>query len=280
MNLSSMLHYGKNVLEEALIADAAVDAMELLQFACGIDRSYYYMHMMEAVSPEVIETYDELLKKRCSHVPLQQITGCAYFMGLPFRVNEHVLIPRFDTEILVEEVLKRIKGKEKVLDMCTGSGCIILSIADAKPEIRGTGVDISEQALAVAEENAKRLKIPATFVHSDLFTHIHEKYDIIVSNPPYIPTDVIETLDMEVKDYEPMLALDGMADGLHFYRKITGQAMEYLEDGGYLCFEIGHDQGAAVSELMKDFGYINVKVVKDLCGLDRVVVGGKPCLTN
>lgn len=300
MNLSSMLRYGKKVLEEASISDASVDAMELLQFVCGIDRNYYYMHMDEEVSSEKQMEYEELIEKRASHIPLQQITGRAYFMGLEFFVNEHVLIPRFDTEILVEETLKCVdeyvkknvqesaeddanestKRNIKVLDMCTGSGCIILSIKDMKPEMEAAGVDISEEALAVAKKNAENLQLPVKFIQSDLFTHIQEKYAIIVSNPPYIPTAVIETLDAEVKDHEPMLALDGTADGLHFYRKISKQALEYLEDGGYLCFEIGHDQGPAVSEFMKELGYINVKVVKDLSGLDRVVLGGKPCLTN
>lgn len=277
MNLSSMLRYGKDMLEAASIADAPVDAMELLQYACGIDRNYYYMHMDEEVSADTQVKYEDFLKKRASHIPLQQITGYAYFMGLKFRVNEHVLIPRFDTEILVEETLKCIDKtkKTKVLDMCTGSGCIILSIADACPEIEGTGVDISPEALLVAKENARELSLPVTFVHSDLFTHIDEKYDIIVSNPPYIPTEVIETLETEVKEHEPMLALDGQDDGLHFYRKITEQALEYLENGGSLCFEIGYDQGDAVSELMKKFGYTYVKTVKDLCGLDRVVTGKK-----
>lgn len=317
MNLSSMLRYGKKVLEEASIVDASVDAMELLQYVCGIDRNYYYMHMDEAVSEEKQREYENLLQKRASHIPIQQITGKAYFMGLEFFVNEHVLIPRFDTEILVEETLNCIteknqqKKKEfskelvegfarkanegnetarktaasekeniKVLDMCTGSGCIILSLKDMKPEIEATGVDISGEALLVAKKNSERLNLPVNFLKSDLFLHIQEKYDIIVSNPPYIPTAVIETLDAEVKDHEPVLALDGTEDGLHFYRKISMQAPDYLKDGGFLCFEIGHDQGPAVSELMKGLGYTDVKVVKDLSGLDRVVLGGKPCLTN
>lgn len=290
MNLSSMLRYGKQVLEDASIADASVDAMELLQFVCGIDRNYYYMHMDEDMSDEKRLQYEQFLQKRASHIPIQQITGRAYFMGLELFVNEHVLIPRFDTEILVEEALKCIserifikKGnvdRIKVLDMCTGSGCIILSLKDMKPEIEATGVDVSEEALKVAKKNADNLNLDVVFLNSDLFTHVQEKYDIIVSNPPYIPTAVIETLDREVKDYEPILALDGTADGLHFYRKISTQALEHLTEGGLLCYEIGHDQGLAVSELLKSLGYTNVKVVKDLSGLDRVVLGGKPCLTN
>lgn len=280
MKLSSMFRYGKAKLEEAQIADASVDAMELLEFACGIDRNYYYMHMEDETSPESQEAYEKLLEKRSSHIPLQQITGRAYFMGLEFMVNEHVLIPRFDTEVLVEETLKRTKEDAKVLDMCTGSGCIILSIKEMKPGITAAAVDISKEALAVARKNAVNLKSEITFVESDLFAHIQGKYDIIVSNPPYIPTEVIETLSEEVKDHEPLLALDGTEDGLYFYEKISRQAPEYLEDGGFLCFEIGHDQGPAVSEFMKKLGYVDVTIIKDLCGLDRVVLGGKPCLTN
>lgn len=286
MKLSAMLRWGKQVLEQADVTDAAVDAMELMQYVCGIDRSYYYMHMDEEVSEEKQQRYEVLLQKRASHIPLQQITGKAYFMGLEFYVNEHVLIPRFDTEVLVEETLscvskiKKDTENVKVLDMCTGSGCIILSLKDMMPKIEAAGADISDEALKVARKNAQDLKLLVTFLKSDLFAHIHEKYDIIVSNPPYIPTEVIETLDVEVKDHEPRLALDGTKDGLHFYRKISAGALEYLNDGGYLCYEIGHDQGPAVSEILTNLGYINVKVVKDLSGLDRVVLGGKPCLTN
>lgn len=286
MNLSTILRLGKQILEDASITDAAVDAMELLQFVCEIDRNYYYMHMDEELSEGKRTLYEELIQKRAAHIPLQQITGKAYFMGLTFYVNEHVLIPRFDTEVLVEETLAGIskissdKENCKVLDMCTGSGCIILSLKDMKPKIDATGVDVSEEALNVAKKNADNLNLNVTFLKSDLFAQIQEKYDIIVSNPPYIPTEVIETLDIEVKDHEPRLALDGTADGLHFYREISVQALEHLNDGGFLCYEIGHDQGSAVSEILKSLGYTNVKVVKDLSGLDRVVLGGKPCLTN
>lgn len=288
MNLSTMLRYGKEKLQKSSITDAAVDAMELLQFACGIDRNYYYMHMDEEMPKEKQVQYETLLEQRALHIPLQQITGKAYFMGLEFFVNEHVLIPRFDTEVLVEETIKCIQkrsctsanDKMKVLDMCTGSGCIILSLKDMFPNIEATGVDLSENALLVAQKNSTLLDLPVTFLKSDLFSHITGKYDIIVSNPPYIPTEVIETLDLEVKEHEPMMALDGTKDGLHFYREISRLAMDHLEDGGYLCYEIGHDQGMAVSEILKNLGYREVNIVKDLSGHDRVVLGGKPCLTN
>lgn len=280
MNLSEALVYGRKTLEEARIADAQVDSWQLLEYVCGCDRSYYYLHMDEALSGEQEQHYLRCIHKRASRIPLQHITGKAYFMGLEFEVNEQVLIPRFDTEVLVEEVLKRITGSMDILDMCTGSGCILLSILHEKGDCRGTGADISEQALNVAKKNAARLELDPVFIHTDLFEHIEEKYDIIVSNPPYIPTKVIETLEEEVKLYDPILALDGMEDGLYFYRKIVKHSVDFLKDGGFLCLEIGYDQGAEVTRLMEKQGYDQVTVIKDLSGLDRVVIGGKPCLTN
>lgn len=280
MNLSSALLYGRNTLEAAKIADAQIDAWALLEEVCGCDRTYYFMHMDEEMSSEKESEYKEKIQLRANRIPLQHITGKAYFWGLEFFVNEHVLIPRFDTEVLVETVLQKMKGNERILDMCTGSGCILLSLLSEKTGCTGVGADISTDALAVAKKNANNLQIQATFVETDLFEHITEKYDIIVSNPPYIPTKVIETLEAEVKLHDPMLALDGMEDGLYFYRKIIEQAGAFLNEGGSLCFEIGHDQGVAVSELMRAAGYEDVVVIKDLSGLDRVVTGGKPCLTN
>lgn len=280
MNLSSALLYGRNTLEAAKIADAQIDAWALLEEVCGCDRTYYFIHMEEEIPAEKEAEYKEKIQLRANRIPLQHITGKAYFWGLEFFVNEYVLIPRFDTEVLVEAVLQKLKGNERILDMCTGSGCILLSLLSEKKGCTGVGADISKDALAVAKKNANDLQIQATFVETDLFEHITEKYDIIVSNPPYIPTKVIETLEAEVKLHDPMLALDGMEDGLYFYRKIIEQAGSFLNEGGSLCFEIGHDQGVAVSELMRDAGYEDVVVIKDLSGLDRVVTGGKPCLTN
>lgn len=280
MNLSSALLYGRKTLEEAGISDAQVDAWQLLEFTCGCDRTYYYLHMDEELMKEQESAYRACIHKRAQRVPLQHITGKAYFMGLEFQVNEHVLVPRFDTEVLVEEVLKHIKGGEHILDMCTGSGCILLSILHERPACTGVGADISENALKVARQNAELLKLSADFICTNLFEQIVQKYDIIVSNPPYIRTSVIATLEDEVKKHEPMLALDGLEDGLHFYRNIISKAADYLKDEGLLCFEIGHDQGLQVLELMQEAGYQKVRIIKDLSGLDRVVLGGKPCLTN
>lgn len=280
MTYRQLLARGKERLEQAGIADAVVDSWELLEHVSGLDRNAYYMHMEDRVAEEQCSAYDRCIEKRASHIPLQQLTGKAYFMGLTFSVNEHVLIPRFDTENLVEQVIHVTKPGMRILDMCTGSGCILLSVLHECPETAGTGVDISEEALQIAQRNAENLGISAEFVKSDLFHNITEEYDIIISNPPYIPTAVIRGLDEEVKDHEPVLALDGREDGLHFYRRIIKEGWGHLHYGGWLCFEIGYDQGQAVSRLMEEAGYAHIQVKKDLAGLDRIVIGGKPCLTD
>ena len=214
-----------------------------------------------------------VIAKRAQRIPLQHITGEQEFMGLTFRVNEHTLIPRQDTEILVEEAMLYLHDGMRILDMCTGSGCILLSLLKYSNECEGVGVDISEQALAVARENATRLGLKAGFVQSDLFEQVQGRFDMLVSNPPYIATKEIETLMPEVREHEPMQALDGMEDGLYFYRKIVEKSADYLYNGARLYFEIGYDQGEAVSTLMREKGYQDVKVIKDYAGLDRVVVG-------
>lgn len=191
-------------------------------------------------------------------------------MGHEFFVNEHVLIPRQDTEILVEHTLDKVEDGKKVLDMCTGSGCILLSILK-RYQVRGTGADISSEALQVAERNRKHLALPRVeWLQSDLFEKIEEKYDVIVSNPPYIQTGVIESLQEEVRLHDPYIALDGKEDGLYFYRRIIEDAKAYLEDGGWLLFEIGYDQAEPVTRLMEQTGYSEIHVKKDLSGLDRV----------
>ena len=194
-------------------------------------------------------------------------------MGLTFKVNEHVLIPRQDTEILVEEAMRYLSDGMRILDICTGSGCILLSLLKYSNECEGMGVDISEDALAVAQENAHNLGLQADFRHSDLLENVEGRFDMIVSNPPYIQTDVIETLMPEVREHEPMLALDGKADGLFFYREIIKQCPAYMTRGARLFFEIGYDQGEAVKALMEKQGFTEVEVIKDYAGLDRVVVG-------
>ncbi len=276
MNYRQVYELGKSRLEEADVAEAALDARILLEHVCGTSRNDLLVHGDREVADAQIDQYIECISRRQSREPLQHITGVQDFMGLEFAVNEHVLIPRQDTEILVEEVMKDEFDGSRILDMCTGSGCILISLLHYSNWCKGVGVDISSAALAVAKENANKLlpeeKRPV-FVESNLFEAVEGTFDIIVSNPPYIRTKVIENLMPEVKDYEPMQALDGYEDGLYFYRRIVEEAGEYLNKDGRLYFEIGHDQGAEVSELMKSAGYEQVRVVKDYAGLDRVVCG-------
>lgn len=276
MNYRQVYELGKSRLEEADVAEAALDARILLEHVCGTSRNDLLVHDDREVAEAQIDQYIECISRRQSREPLQHITGVQDFMGLEFAVNEHVLIPRQDTEILVEEVMKDEFDGSRILDMCTGSGCILISLLHYSNWCKGVGVDISSAALAVAKENANKLlpeeKRPV-FVESNLFEAVEGTFDIIVSNPPYIRTKVIENLMPEVKDYEPMQALDGYEDGLYFYRRIVEEAGEYLNKDGRLYFEIGHDQGAEVSELMKSAGYEQVRVVKDYAGLDRVVCG-------
>lgn len=274
MTFREAISFGEEKLNIAGIEDAKNDAWLLLTFVCKIDRTYYYVHMDEQMSAEQVAEYESVLSKRAEHVPLQYITGVQEFMGLPFHVNDAVLIPRQDTETLVEEALKIIRPGMKVLDMCTGSGCILISILKNVVDVEGAGFDISKQAINVAKENAKSNNVTATFERSDLFENVTDTYDVIVSNPPYIPTDVIGGLMPEVAVYEPFQALDGKEDGLYFYRKIVAECKEYLNPNGVVLFEIGHDQGEAVSSLMTEAGFTSVRVVKDLAGNDRVVIGG------
>ena len=260
--------------------DAKTDARLLLEFACKTDRNALFLQGDMEVDTEQEKAYFELIEKRLKHIPVQHLTGEQDFMGLTFEVNEHVLIPRQDTECLVEIVLKHLHDGMHILDMCTGSGCILISLLYYSNDCVGVGADLSVEALQVAMRNAERLgnngisdKMQVSFIHSNLFENIDGKFDIIVSNPPYIKTDVIKTLMPEVKDFEPMLALDGTEDGLYFYRRIITEAKGYLNRGGQLFVEIGYDQGTEVSDLMREAGYVHVEVAKDLAGLDRVVYG-------
>lgn len=272
MTLKTLLEQGAKQLCDGQIADADIDAMYLLEHVFSIKRMDFLMNPKREVSEEEKERYLQEISRRASHVPLQHIIGSQEFMGFDFIVNEHVLIPRQDTEVLVEEVAKIANGKQ-VLDVCTGSGCIILSLCKMCQLTKAVGLDLSTEALQVARENGKRLECDVTFLESDLFDKVTGKYDIIVSNPPYIETKVIEGLMEEVREHEPYMALDGGADGLDFYRSIVEKSVEYLNDSGYLCFEIGYNQGEAVVSLMEKKGFTNCRIVKDLAGLDRVVMG-------
>lgn len=278
---------GRECLEAAGILEAALDARLLLEFVCGTDRNTLLAHGDREVSAEECERYRGLLERRAAHVPLQHLTGEQDFMGLPFLVNQDVLVPRQDTEVLVEEVMKHLHDGMRILDMCTGSGCILLSLLHYSNRCEGVGVDLSEQALAVARENYERLRaarpeMEAGFLEGDLFAALARgktaesfanRFDMIVSNPPYIKTDVIDTLMPEVREHEPMMALDGGDDGLSFYRRIAADAGAYLNGGGMLFFEIGCEQAESVREIMEEAGFREIEVVKDFAGLDRVVYG-------
>lgn len=290
MKYQDVWQWGTEQLRKQNIGEDKLDARLLLEYVCGTDRNTLLVHGDREVSESEQERYQLLIEKRAQHVPLQHLTGEQEFMGLTFKVNKHVLVPRQDTEILVEEVMKNLHDGMRILDMCTGSGCILLSLLQYSNDCQGVGVDLSAEALKVAEENYARLKaekpeMDATFIQSNLFAamdvalqdqqsgKLGEKFDIIVSNPPYIRTDVIDTLMPEVREHEPLTALDGTADGLHFYREITKEAKNYLNRGGMLYYEIGYDQAAEVTAIMQAEGFQEIEVVKDFTGLDRVVYG-------
>ena len=281
LTLKQLYKVGTVKLAEEGIEEFSLDAWYLLEYVTGVSKAMYFAEPERDVSEENADRYIDCIRRRAAHIPLQHITGEQEFMGYPFCVNEHVLIPRQDTEILVEEAIQVMRPKMKVLDMCTGSGCIVLSILKMCREkyymtdLQGIGADVSEEALKVARENGRRLGVPVTWIQSDLFAKIpeEEKYDVIVSNPPYIETAVIDTLQEEVRLHDPYIALDGKEDGLYFYRRIISEAGKYLKMQGKLMFEIGCDQAEAVEELMKNAGYEQITVKKDLAGLDRVVYG-------
>lgn len=248
MTYGQFYEYGKQKLMAAGIDEAALDARLLLEYICHTDRNELIIHADRERSSMEEQFYKIVIEKRASHMPLQYITGEQEFMGLSFQVNAHVLIPRQDTEILVEEAMRYLGDGMRILDMCTGSGCILLSLLKYSNECEGVGIDISSDALRVAQENAQRLQLDATFLEGDLFLPLKNfksdktsdtLFDIIVSNPPYIETKVIDTLMPEVRLYEPVSALDGGEDGLCFYRKIAAEAPRFMRKGAYLFFEIG-----------------------------------------
>lgn len=273
MTAKQLLYEGGAKLRD-VTDEAGLDAWYLFERASGMTRSRYFMDPDTEVPADVCEAYRGMLDKRSRHIPLQQILGSREFMGLEFDVNEHVLIPRQDTEVLVERALKLLRDGQSVLDMCTGSGCIIISLAKNRHLKKAAGADISADALSVAKGNAIKHKADVTFVKSNLFENIDDgEYDMIVSNPPYIETAKIESLMPEVRDYEPRIALDGGTDGLDFYKRIVWDAKNFLKPEGYLVFEIGYNQKDSVCGLMKKAGYTDVEAGCDLAGLPRVCLG-------
>lgn len=349
---ADVLNYGKKILKNAGIVEADLDAWYLFEQIFGISRAQYFLCARENIVgstaqkiavqeqhgdllesgnalecaelwlKEKLSAYEHALKKRAARIPLQQIIGQQEFMGLSFFVNEHVLIPRQDTETLVELVLQEQKDKDiSILDMCTGSGCIAVSLKKLGGYAHVEGADISEESLKVAKRNSEEIlenndvnndavssrteqiqnctnltnnqnkqdnsedrmvsevrTVPqtgVTFRRSDMFSAFPEteRFNVIVSNPPYIPSAVIEELEPEVRDHEPRGALDGTADGLYFYRILAEECAKHLTPGGHVYFEIGYDQGAAVKELLDIHGFKDTRVIQDLTGKDRVVCG-------
>ena len=349
---ADVLNYGKKILKNAGIVEADLDAWYLFEQIFGISRAQYFLCARENIVgstaqkmtaqeqtgnslesknaldcvelwlKEKLSAYENALKKRAARIPLQQIIGQQEFMGLSFFVNEHVLIPRQDTETLVELVLQEQKDKDiSILDMCTGSGCIAVSLKKLGGYAHVEGADISEESLKVAKRNSEEIlenndvnndavnsrteqiqnctnltnnqnkqdnseermvsevrrvsQTGVTFRRSDMFSSFRgtEQFDVIVSNPPYIPSAVIEELEPEVRDHEPRGALDGTADGLYFYRILAEECAKHLTPGGHVYFEIGYDQGAAVKELLDIHGFKDTRVIQDLTGKDRVVCG-------
>lgn len=271
LTYEELLKIGENELLMSDISDANIDAWYLLEYVTGMSRAAFFLKRSENISQKEENEYREVINKRKKHIPLQHITGTQEFMGFDFFVNENVLVPRQDTECLVENVLPYAYGK-KILDMCTGSGCIIISLKKLEETAECTGVDISEKALETALKNARSNEADVSFIKSDMFKNIMEKYDIIVSNPPYIRPDVIKTLEPEVREHDPMLALDGGEDGLMFYRILAEEGKKHLARPGRIFMEIGYDQGKAVKEIFENEGFKEVVVKKDLCENDRVVI--------
>ena len=270
---------GERILTEARIDDPSYDAMALLLHCFSIDRVNYGMMSSMKIpkdSPEY-SAYRNAVRRRAEHVPLQHLTGKADFMGLSFYVTPDVLIPRFDSEILVQSAAENAEPGMKVLDLCTGSGCLLLSLMKEVPGLSGTGSDLSPAALKVAESNAEMLGVSSVkWFCGDLFDALPPcagPFDIILTNPPYIETAVIGTLSEEVREHEPYQALDGGADGLAFYRRILQDAGKWLSEGGMLIAEIGYDQAERVSDLFERNGFEDICVLYDLGGNARAVHG-------
>ena len=262
------------LLEEKNFKDAKSDILLLIYEIFDFDFSKWTMYKYDEIEDiSKLDKLNEYVEKRLGHMPIQYILNRAYFCGLPLYVNENVLIPRFDTEVLVEEVLalsKKDKSK-RILDICTGSGAIAIALKKLGGFERVDALDISDNALEVAKRNAKELDLDINFLKSDMFSSLTSeiKYDIIVSNPPYIQSDVVDTLENEVKDFEPRLALDGDADGMKFYKIIAENYEDYLVDNGVLALEIGYDEANDIRAL---FEGKNVVIKKDLANLDRVAI--------
>lgn len=276
MKIKELIEYGKKILNKNEVDDSSIISRELAEYILQLNRQEIITNLEKEVKEEQKDRYYLALIEIIQGMPIQYITNTQEFMKLNFFVNENVLIPQPDTEILVEEVIKiaELESKTKILDMCTGSGCIGVSLAYYLKNAKITMSDISKNAIEIAKKNAKENKVleKTEFIKSDLFENIEEKFDIIVSNPPYIETDVIKSLSKQVQN-EPKIALDGGKDGLLFYRKLIKEAPNFLNDNGYLCMEIGYNQKEEVIKLAKQKeSFLKIEAIKDLSGNDRVII--------
>ncbi len=279
MQLKDLIKYGNDTLQEAGIQEYANDAKLLAMYVLGIDYTGVFMRMYDEISLEDEETYKNVISVRSSHYPCQYIVGSQDFMGYTFKVEEEVLIPRPETEILVETGLELTRGLEdcRALDMCCGTGCIGISYYLKRREAgfeydKVTLADISKKAILLTEENMFNLGAKCDIIETDLFEKIDSKFDLIMSNPPYIPTSDIDEIMEDVREFEPRLALDGMEDGLYFYKEIIDKSKTYLDSEGYLVFEIGYNQYEDIRGILLEAGFSQVSVKKDYAGLDRIVV--------
>lgn len=274
MKINELIKVGIKRLKEKEIEEPVLKMRLLIASALNKNKEYIIAHGEDEIDSLKLEEIDNKMKKLEEYVPIQYITNKQEFMQLNFFVNENVLIPRSDTEILVEEIIENYKNKKvKILDLCTGSGCIAISLKKYLENSKIHAIDISEEALKVAKQNAINNEVDITFLKSDIFSNIKEdKFDIIVSNPPYIKTEVINKLDKEVKK-EPLIALDGGNDGLYFYKKIIEEGYKFLNENGKIFFEIGYDQKDEIINIVKnDARYEVVKTKKDLGNNDRIIV--------
>lgn len=276
MTLQKLVQWGSEELLEVSGAEAKEEARQLLFTLLHMDFQGYALHLTDEADREKAEAYADLVRRRKAHEPLQYITGRAPFFGYEFSVNPDVLIPRFDTETLVMCALGHLHEGDRMLDLCTGSGCVLIAALLEGPEgVKGTGVDLSPPAVETARRNAREHAVTADIFVSDLFENVQGTFQVITANPPYITPEVIATLAPEVKDHEPHMALCADGDGLGFYRRIAAEAPRYLEENGLLAVEIGFDQAGDVEAVFKENGFWNVRCVRDLAGRDRVVCGEK-----
>lgn len=282
MNYHELLWKAKQILKAKGKEEA--DARYLLFFLMKWSSTDYLRHAAEEISAETEQAYSELLNRRLAGVPVQQIIGNQIFYGYEIEISKEVLTPRPETEQLVDLALSELKGKKrpKVMDLCTGSGCIAIAVAAENRQARVVGVDVSKEALYLAKKNAERHGLEdIQWIESNLFEMLDseknglEKFDMIISNPPYIPSEEIENLEIEVRHYDPVLALDGGEDGLDFYRKISEKGQQYLVENGKLLLEIGHGQSKAICRILQRDGWKDCKEFEDYAGRERIIMATK-----